>query len=164
MSNGTTTYVWRDYHPQTMQYVESWLDENAIKATGLDEGFRSFYEYWAHEEGFIVGENYWCKVIFEEDTPLAVIALCQHDQTILVMEIVVDPQKRGQGIGTKLLKELLDSNDILGFAIQKSEAVIFPDNIASQKTFEKAGYKHHHTYEDGTAMYYVYESGLPDSI
>lgn len=154
-------YVWRDYHPQTMPFVESWLDESAVKATGLDEGFRSFYEYWANEEDSILGKNYWGKVVFENDTPLAVIALYEHEQTILVMEIVVDPQKRSQGIGTKLLQELLGSN-VLGFPIRKSEAVIFPDNVASQRAFEKAGYRHHHTYEDGSAMYYVYERGLPD--
>ena len=58
-------YVWHDYNPKTMWYIESWLDENAIQATGLDEGFNSFYEYWANEDGFTVGENFWCKVVFE---------------------------------------------------------------------------------------------------
>lgn len=96
MSNHTIDYVWRDYDPRTMQYVENWLDEETVKTTGLDEGFRVFYEYWVNEDGFV---------------------------------------------------------------IPKSEAVIFPHNIASQKAFENAGYQHHHTYEDGTAMYYVYESG-----
>lgn len=158
MSDYTMNYVWRDYYPQTMRHIESWLDESAVKSTGLDEGFRGFYEYWASEDGFVVGENYWCKVVFENDTPLAVIAFCHHEHTILVMEIVVEPQRRGQGIGTKLLKELLGRKDIIGFVIQKSEAVIFPNNIASQRAFENAGYQYHHTYEDGTAMYYVYES------
>ena len=56
------------------------------------------------------------------------------------MEILVDPAKRGQGYGAKLLKELITVEEIIGFAIQKSEAVIFPNNIASQKAFENAGY------------------------
>ena len=38
----------------------------------------------------------------------------------------------------------------------KAEAIIFPSNIASQKAFEKAGFKYHHTQEDGDAMTYVY--------
>lgn len=74
------------------------------------------------------------------------------------MELVVVPEKRGQGKGTKLLKALLDGNKIIGTAIQKCEAVIFPGNKASQRAFEKAGFQHHHTHEDGTALYYVYES------
>lgn len=164
MANYMMNYVWRDYNPQTMRYIESWLDESAMKSTGLDEGFCGFYEYWASEEGFVVGVNFWCKVVFENDTPLAVIAFCQHEHTILVMEILVEPQSRGRGIGTELLKELLGCEKIIGFVIQKSEAVIFPGNIASQKAFENAGYQYHHTYEDGTAMYYVYENGLPGKL
>lgn len=152
-------YVWRDYNPKTMQYVESWLDEKAIKATGLDEGFCAFYEYWANEEGFVVGENFWCKVVFENDTPFGMIAFCLHEQKIMMMEVLIAPEKRGQGKGSKMLKELLTCKEILGFAIQKSEAVIYPNNVASQKAFEHAGFQYHHSHKDenGESMNYVYE-------
>lgn len=157
MSKDHLEFVWCDYDPVTMGYVENWLDESAVKSTGLDEGFRAFYEYWAKEEGFSVGENFWCKVVFENDTPLSVIAFCQHEQKIIIMEIVVAAELRGQGIGTRLLRELLESDEIIGFTIQKSEAVIFPTNTASQKAFENAGFQYHHTYEDGSAILYRYE-------
>ena len=150
-------YTWSDYNPHTMQYVDDWLDESAISATGLDDGFRAFYDYWANEDGFVIGENFWCKVITENGIPLAVIAFCQHDQTIFVMEVVVATQHRGRGIGTKLLKELLNSNEIIGCTVQKSEAVIFSSNLASQRAFEKAGYRYQYTYEDGTAMIYSFQ-------
>ncbi len=152
-------FVWCDYNPNTMGYIENWLDEPAVKSTGLDEGFRNFYEYWAKEDAFAVGENYWCKVVFEDNRPLAVIAFCRHECTLLIMEIVVDPEKRGQGIGTKLLKELLECEEMTGSAVLKIEAVIFPGNIASKRAFENAGFQYHHTHEDGDAMYYVYEHG-----
>lgn len=112
-------FAWYDYNPNTMDFIENWLDERAVHSTGLDEGFRAFYEYWANEDGFIVGENFWCKVVSESNIPLAVVAFCWHEHTILVMEIVVDPQKRGRGVGSKLLKELLNSKEIIGFVIQK---------------------------------------------
>lgn len=151
-------FVWRDYNPNTMAYIENWLDEGAVKSTGLYDGFRDFYEYWAKAEGFIVGENFWCKVVCEDDTPLAVIAFCQHEDKLLIMEIVVAPEKRGQGIGTELLKELLEGEEVIGFAIQRSEAVIFPNNIASQRAFEKAGFRQ--APEDETSMHYVYENRM----
>lgn len=154
-------YVWHDYDPKTMGYIENWLDEPAVRSTGLDNGFRDFYEYWANEDGYIAGENYWCKVVCEQDKPFAVIAFCQHESKIIIMEVVVAPEKRGQGGGTRLLKELLEREEIIGFAIHKSEAVIFPSNIASQKAFENAGFQYHHTHENGDAMYYVYESDSP---
>lgn len=53
-----SNYVWRDFDPKAMQYIEDWLDESAVKSTGMDEGFCAFYEYWANEDGFIVGENF----------------------------------------------------------------------------------------------------------
>jgi len=162
MPNYTMNYEWRDYNPKTMRYIESWLDESAVKSTGLDEGFYGFYEYWANEEGFIVGENFWCKVVFENDKPFAVIAFCLHDHKIIIMEMLIAPEKRGQGKGSKLLKELLTCKEIVGFTIQKSEAVIYPSNIASQRAFENAGfqYLYNHKDENGDSMRYVYEGSF----
>ena len=75
------------------------------------------------------------------------------------MEVLVAPEKRGQGKGSKLLKELLDCKEIIGSAIQKSEALIYPSNIASQKAFENAGFTYLRTHKDenGDSMLYVYE-------
>ena len=152
-------FVWLDYNPNTMGFVEDWLDGSAAQSTGLDEGFRSFYEYWVKEDGFAVGENFWCKVIFENDKPFAVIAFCQHARKTIIMEVLIAPEKRGQGKGSALLKELLGDEAIIGFTIQKSEAIIYPGNVASQKAFENAGFKYHHSHKDGDgdSMNYVYE-------
>ncbi len=159
MSNYTMDYVWRDYNPKTMRYVESWLDESAIKSTGLDEGLFGFYEYWANEAGFVVGENFWCKVAFENDEPFAVIAFCRHECKTIIMEVLIAPEKRGQSKGSKLLKELLSCKEITGYTIQRCEAVVYPNNIASIKAFENAGFKYHcnHKDENGDSMNYVYE-------
>ena len=75
------------------------------------------------------------------------------------MEVLIAPQKRCQGKGTKLLKELLNSKEIIGFKIQKGEAVIYPSNIASQKAFENAGFIYHNNHKDenGDSMHYIYE-------
>ena len=89
------SFVWCDYNPQTMRYVESWLDPEAISSTGLDQGFRAFFEYWANEEGYIAGENFWCKVISENDKPCAVLAFCQDKDRLIIMEFIVSPEKRG---------------------------------------------------------------------
>ncbi len=153
-------YIWYDYNPNTMSFVENWLDESAVKSTGLDEGFRVFYEYWANEDGFAVGENFWCKVTFENDKPFGVVALCEHEHKTIIMEVLIAPEKRGQGKGSALIKELLDNEEIIGFTIQKSDAVIYPSNIASQKAFEKAGFIYHNNHKDenGDSMHYLYEA------
>lgn len=154
-------FVWYDYNPDTMGYIEKWLDKHAIRMTGMDDGFRDFYEYWANEDGFIVSENFWCKVVSENKNPFAVIAFGLHEGTLHIMETLVAPKNRGQGKGSALLKELIENGKkIIGFDIYKAEAVIYPSNKASQKAFEKAGFKYHSIHEDGDAMNYFYESDL----
>ena len=76
------------------------------------------------------------------------------------MEVLISPEKRSQGKGSKLLKELLNSKEIIDIRIEKSEAVIYPSNIASQKAFENAGFKYLRNHKDrnGDSMNYVYES------
>ncbi len=150
-------YTWKDYNPETMEYIEKWLDRKAVKMTGMDEGWRDFYEYWANEDGYIISENYWSKVVFEDEKPFAVIALSLYEGVTYIMEVLVAPKMRGKGKGSKMLKELLENGkDIIGFNIQKAEATIFPSNEASQKAFSKAGFKYKSTHEDGDAMTYVY--------
>ena len=150
-------FVWRNYNPETMVYVENWLDEYAVRMTGMDDGFRQEYEYWANEDYNNVGENFWCKVLFENEVPVAVIEFGLYEDVVTVMETLVAPEKRGQGMGSKAIKELLrNAKTIIGIDIEKAEAIIFPSNIASQKAFEKAGFKYHSTHEDGDAMTYVY--------
>ena len=155
-------YIWRDYDPQAMDFVDAWLDAESIRSTGLEDGFQDFYDYWAHEDGFILGKNYWCKVIYIGDTPFAVMALCLHEGKLSIMEMLVAPEFRGRGRGTKLLRQLLGSDKVLGFPIPKCEAVIFPNNVASQRAFEKAGFSCFHVHAAGTALYYAYDSGAND--
>lgn len=149
-------YVWLDYNPQTMRYIEDWLDTDAVRSTGLDDGFLPFYDYWSNEDGFVLGKNFWCKVIFEHDTPLAVIAFCHHEHKLIIMEIVVAPAKRNHGIGTSVLKELFENNGIIASSFIQCEAIIYPSNIASRKAFEHAGFEYVRTHEDGSSMLYAY--------
>lgn len=152
-------FAWRDYNPETMGFVEDWIDEVAVKMTGMEDGFRQEYEYWSNEDYNVVGDNYWCKVIFENLNPFAVIEFSLHEGCFTIMEIIVEPEMRGQGMGSKILKELIENAKIIiGMDIKKADAIIFPSNIASKKAFEKADFKYHHTHEDGDAMTYMYES------
>ncbi len=150
-------YIWLDYNPVTMSFVEEWLDSETIKETGLDDGWQDFYEYWLNEENTIHGENYWCKVIYESDVPFAVIAIGYHDGKHNIMELVVNPEMRNYGKGTELLKELFgNAAKIVGAEIKTAEAVIYPSNSASQKAFEKAGFEFDHAHEDADVLYYKY--------
>ncbi len=150
-------FIWSDYDPDAAPYVETWLDESAVKTTGMDDGWRAFHEYWITEGGMTPDKNYWCKVVYDGTTPFAVIALSVYEGVFHIMELLVKPEMRNKGLGAALLHELLsDGENIIGNRIGRSGAVIFPCNTASQKAFEKAGFVFDHANDDGDAWYYKY--------
>ena len=150
-------FVWKDYFPDTMPWVEEWLDDHAVRMTGMDDGFRTFHEYWINDGEMALGTNYWCKIVCDGNTPFAVIALSLHMGNFHIMELLVKPQMRGNGLGTALLRELLSEGErIIDQRIEKSTAVIFPNNPASQKAFEKAGFVLDYANDNGDALHYDY--------
>ena len=85
------------------------------------------------------------------------MAIALHNGIFIVSEFIIRPDKRGKHIGSSVLTELLTySKYILGSTIKDAEAVIFPDNIASQKAFEKAGFIFYSEHPDGDAWNYRY--------
>ena len=148
-------FAWNNYSSEYAEKIESFLDEEAIKYTSCDNGFHDFYIYWHNELG---ESNFWCKVILIENEPIAVIALAKApDNVFTIQEFIVSPNHRGKGYGSAILKELLIySNDIIGQDISVAEAVIYPNNIASQKAFQNAGFIYAGAHSDGDAWYYQY--------
>ena len=58
-----------------------------------------------------IGIDYWCKVVYEGETPFAIIAFCLHEGNLHIMELLVRPEMRGRGYGTMLLRELLSNGN-----------------------------------------------------
>ena len=140
-----------------MLFVEEWLDNHAIRMTGMDDGWQAFHEYWITDGEMTLGKGYWCKVVYDDKTPFAVIALSLHEGSFHIMELLVKSEMRGKGYGTVLLRELLsDGKTIIGHRIEKATAVIFPINQASQKAFEKAGFVFDRVNDEGDVWYYSY--------
>lgn len=151
-------FTWFDYNKIYANTVEDWLDTDAKQFTGCDEGWDSFYEYWKNDDEMMLGNNYWCKVVYECDAPVAVIAISMYQNIFTIMEYIVDPTKRGKGYGSTALKELLEnSTTIIGKDITQAKAVIYPNNIASQKAFEKAGFTFDYAHPDGDSWYYKFD-------
>ena len=152
-------FDWIDYSTSYTETVNSWLDEDAMRFTGCDEGFDEYYQYWKNDPQTKLGENFWVKIIAADTFPVGIIAVGLWDDVFTISEFIIRPNKRGKGIGSSALKELLDkSKSIIGLNIKDANAVIFPNNIASQKVFEKAGFVFHYEHPDGDAWYYRYHS------
>ncbi len=147
-------YQWNRYTPADAPLVDAWLDEDAIRETGIDDGWQSFYDYWMQESYKATAEDF-CYLIAKEQSPLAVIYASVTERTLTVSEMIVAPHLRGLGHGSAILSELLaHSTLLLGTTLSTANAVIFPDNIASQKTFARAGFVLVSKHPDGDAWYY----------
>ena len=147
-------YVWEDYSSKYAEKTETFLDSEAIKCTGCEDGFENFYSYWKNE----LGANFWCKIVSIKNEPIAIIAFAKApDNVFTIQEFIVSPNNRGKGYGSAILKELLvHSKEIIGQDIFVAKAVIYPNNIASQRVFEKANFTHTRPHPDGDALYYEY--------
>ena len=42
-------FEWKDYTKEDTALVASWLNADAVRMTGMDEGFDSFFRYWETE-------------------------------------------------------------------------------------------------------------------
>ncbi|MBR5312519.1 MAG: GNAT family N-acetyltransferase [Clostridia bacterium] len=151
-------YQWTDYSPEYLSVIETFLDDTARTFTGCDEGWQEYYECLLKEPSVCLGKNFWTKVISLDECPIAVIALGLEDGRLTVSELIVSHEMRKKGHGTKILRELLMSTqEIFGVSFRQAFAVIFPDNHASQRAFEKAGFVFESAHPDGDAWNYVYD-------
>lgn len=126
-------FTWISYSTEYEEVVDSWLDNDAKRFTGIESSFNEFYDYWVNDTNTKVNENLWVKLIFEDNNPIVIIAVALCEGEFNIMEFIISPDKRGKGIGPEILKELLASGkSIIGAEILNAIAVIFPDNIQSQ--------------------------------
>ena len=151
-------YQWTDYSPEYVSIIETFLDATARTFTGCDEGWQEYYDCLLQEPSVCFGKNFWTKIILLDGCPIAIIALGLEDGKLTVSELIVSPEMRKQGHGTAILLELLrDTQEILCASFQQAVAVIFPNNQASQRAFEKAGFIFESSHPDGDAWYYIYK-------
>ena len=134
-------FEWKDYTKEDTALVASWLNADAVRMTGMDEGFDAFHQYWKNESSPERGEYFWSKLVSENGHPFAVISYGYCDGTVTIMEIVVDPAVRGQGKGTAVISEFLNNAAAwIAQPITVFNAVVFQRNTASQIAFYKAGF------------------------
>ena len=124
-------YDWIDYTYADKELVDSWIDEDAKRFTGCDEGFDEYYREMLTEPETKLGKNFWAKIILADTEPIGIIAIGLWDDVFTISEFIIRPDRRCQGLGTSILAELLArSRNILGAKIKDANAVIFPNNIA----------------------------------
>lgn len=146
---------WTDYSREDGVVVDSWLDVDAVAMTGLDQGWDAYWQAVLADAQNFPGCKDVCKVIRENGAPIAVVCFGWYEGVITVSEILVAPQRRGKGFGTKILRELIVLADhFIGERTEKLRAVIYSNNLPSQRAFAKAGFVFDYAWEG--SLNYVY--------
>lgn len=138
------------YDPEVhTELLDTWLDADARKYTGIENGagWNGDIAYWKNEspdtfQAFLLGDP----------EPAAAVYCFLEPDRLHIGEILVDPDKRGNGLGTAVLKFLLYSYA----QCETATAVIFPSNFPSRRAFAKAGFCHTSTNPDGDAEYWTF--------
>ena len=109
---------------------------------------------------FIDALNYpgcvdYCKMVFWEGKSIAVVAFGYYRSDVTISEIIISPEMRSKGYGTEILKELVCLPRIwFPEPISRFSAIVFAQNIASQKAFQNAGFQKQ-MLPDGVTFEYV---------
>jgi len=157
--NNRPKHTWKDYCPEDSVFDSYVLDSEAIKMTGLDRGFDAYVNESQTDSKDFPGCKNFYKIVSEEKCTLALVSYGIYEGVVTVAEIIVAPFYRRKGKGTELIKELLEiCKATFGDAVKQFRAVIFPNNVASQRAFEKAGFHFESAHVDGDAWYYVYDN------
>lgn len=151
-------FVWKDYNSEYAALIDSWLDEHAVAMTGLDQGWDEYRNAVVEDGKNYPGSRDLCKVVYNNGVPFAVVAYGYYKGVVTVSEVITDPMQRGKGLGSQAIAELIKySETLVGDKIDRYTAVIYPNNAASQRAFEKAGFSFERVHDDGDALYYSYQ-------
>jgi len=150
-------FKWVDYCEKDEAEIESWMSDEETRLAGFDSIKETHEEYLSGGE-YPYGEEYFCKVVLEESEIIAVVLIFRGDKhPVTVNEFVVNPAYRNKGYGTKIISELINNvREITGFDSNVFQVCIYPNNKASMRAFEKAGFILAGTHADGDCTYWVY--------
>lgn len=100
-------FEWIDYIAEYAPLIDSWLDDTAIEMTGIDEGWDSYWNAVLIDALNYPGCVDYCKMVFTDGKPIAVVAFGYYRGDVTISEIIISPEMRSKGYGSKILKELV---------------------------------------------------------
>ena len=112
-------FFWIPYTSEHAAAAETFLDSEAVKNTGIEDGWDDYVSYWKNEPTVNYSEDFFAFMIKDGEEYVAVIAVGLHEDELSVPEIIVSPEKRGRGVGGEILTELcgLEKDGVLYNAI-----------------------------------------------
>ncbi|MCD0465200.1 GNAT family N-acetyltransferase [Flavobacterium sp. ENC] len=125
--------------------VEDWQQVKSIYEKGIETGNATFQTSAPSWEDWNLSHLTSCRIVIENDNRLIgwaaltpVSSRCVY-AGVAEVSVYVDPEQSGKGIGLLLLNELVKRSEAEG--IWTLQAGIFPENKASIRIHEKAGFR-----------------------
>ncbi|MET3026028.1 N-acetyltransferase family protein [Flavobacterium sp. UW10123] len=125
--------------------VEDWNQVKSIYQKGIDTGNATFQTSAPSWEDWDQSHLTSCRIVMEENNKVIgwaaltpVSSRCVY-AGVAEVSVYVDPAHSGKGIGLILLNELVRLSEAEG--IWTLQAGIFPENTASLRIHEKAGFR-----------------------
>lgn len=145
---------WRDYISADAELVDQWLDPDAAAMTGIDSGWDTYWNEVKADAVNYPGCRDFCKVVSISGVSVAAVVFGCYRGDAVISEIVVAPSHRAKGIGSRIIKELVTHCDVwFDEEIKQFCAIIFSQNVASQKAFQNAGFFMSRTHNESTFEY-----------
>lgn len=125
--------------------AEDWQQVKSIYEKGIETGNATFQTSAPSWEDWNLSHLASCRIVIENDNRLIgwaaltpVSSRCVY-AGVAEVSVYVDPEQSGKGIGLLLLNELVKQSEAEG--IWTLQAGIFPENKASIRIHEKAGFR-----------------------
>jgi RimJ/RimL family protein N-acetyltransferase len=117
------------FDEKSLSIYQAWFEDDELRRR-ISFPDHKWFNYVSHDS------SVHCWAVYENIDLIAQIQMDvgQIDDSTAYISLSVDPLRRGEGTGSKVLEEFLH---IYGEKYQQIEAGIEPDNLASIKCFEK---------------------------
>lgn len=107
---------------------------NAVeKARFLTSQFKAMHDSYAQR--FPKGQHY---IVVKQDEDVGRIYVNETDEEIRLLDVIIRPDKRNQGIGAHLLQQMIQRSNQTGKTIR---FYVWHTNIAGQRFYERLGFK-----------------------
>ena len=137
------------FHPTVeanIELLQSWQGDPEVRRW-------IYIDDWKEYFGAVSpNPEYYLYTVFSVGAPIAQIAAERIGDELSLM-LIVEPQSRGKGVGRMVLLEMLTCSAALFGDVSHFAAYIHPNNTASIKCFESAGFECKGSDPDGELIY-----------
>ncbi|HBN85015.1 MAG TPA: hypothetical protein DDZ89_14365 [Clostridiales bacterium] len=128
-----------------IRVFEKWQSDKSVARWIHIDDWENYYNIFRDNPNYLILSAF-------KDHKLVGEVSIQIEAKEAYISLIIAPDLQGQGIGTKVLKEIC-TKTLIKYPIDSIVAVISPLNKASIRCFEKAGFAFSHEDEDGEKMY-----------